>query len=425
MKEVTNSTKLKRAHNDTKDPSAKLKCKSQTTPASTVDDLLELLPPSEIVDNLVRLYFDTLETTFRVLHRDSFMKTYVVFQDNPIESKPEFIVILLLLMSTVYCISERSSPEQDHARRETVLVWVQACQTWLQGRGWKHLRVAFFQINCLLFIGKQMNGIKVKQAWATSGTLLRYGISAGLHRNPDLLKADISLHDREMMRRLWATMVELELQSSLDRGMQPSSQGLYTDCGVPLNIHDGDVWEGSGQSPSSKSVKEYTATSFLHIAQRSLHLRQSLTSLINDPSTNLRYEQILSYEHEIMQELEEIPHWTQYDSSSPDVFGSSVLPQMLLDIQLRQFLILLHNPFVRMSGVGSRYGYSRAASFNAASVILEYHRKLVTSGNYFLCLLRNDVFRCALSICHTMFLSDIMGGKSSKIAGSELELCLI
>ncbi|MCJ1379860.1 hypothetical protein MMC17_002963 [Xylographa soralifera] len=409
MKDVTNSAKLKRTHNNTKDPSEKLICKEHVF-ASSVDDLLQLLPPAEIVDNLVYLYFDTLETTFRVLHRVSFMKDYVVFRDNPIDGKPEFVVILLLLMATVYSISGRSISEQAHARRDTVFVWIQACQTWLQGRGWKHLRIAFFQINCLLFIAKQMNMIKVKQAWAASGTLLRYGISAGLHRNPDLLKAETSPIDREMMRRLWATMVELELQSSLDRGMQPSSPGLFIDCGAPLNINDDDVWQGLEKSPSSKSLKEYTATSFLHISQHSLRLRQSLTSFINHPNTNLQYEEVLSYDHKIMQELEAIPQWTHYGNSSPDILASSTLPQILLDIQLRQFLILLHNPFARISGAGSRYSYSRAASFNAACIILEYHRKLVTSGNYFLCLLRSDVFRCALSICHTMFLSAVGGG---------------
>ncbi|MCJ1391001.1 hypothetical protein MMC18_003862 [Xylographa bjoerkii] len=409
MKDLTTSTTLKRAHCDTKNPFEKPKCKQKTVPTSAVESLVELLPQGEVMDDLVQRYFDTLETTFRVLHRVSFMKDYVILRDNPMRSKPEFVVILLLLMATVYCNSERANSDQTHDRRETSLVWVQACEAWLQGRGWKRLRIAFFQINCLLFIAKQINGIKIKQAWTASGTLLRYGISAGLHRNPNLREAETSPMDREMMRRLWATMVELELQSSIDRGMQPSSAGLFSDCGAPLNINDGDVWEGCEQYPLSKPVQDFTATSFLHISQHSLRLRQSLTSLINNPNTRLRFEEVLSYEHEIMQALEAIPQWTNYDESSPDVLAPSSLPQTLLDIQLRQFLILLHGPFTRMSGAGSRYGYSRAVSFNAASDILESHRKLVTSKNYFLCLLRNDIFSCALSICHTMFLSGVSG----------------
>ena len=416
MKDLTTVTTLDNAHSDTKRLPEKSKGKQKNVPKSNFEDILELIPSRKVADELTQLYFRNLETTYRVLHRASFMKDYIMFWDNPRNNKPEFVVILLLVMATVNCISERLNSLPSNGRRETALTWVHACEIWLQGRGWKRLRIAFFQINCLLFLAKQMNGIKTKQAWVASGALLRYGISAGLHRNPSLLKAKTSSIDREMMRRLWATIVELELQSSIDRGMQLSSAGLMSDCGPPMNVNDDDIGEGCEHPLQPKPWQEYTATSFLHISQHSLLLRQSLTSLINNPSNCLRYEDVSSYEQEIMQKLEVIPRWIENSESSSDVLAPSMVPQILLDIQLRQFLILLHSPFARMTGAGSRYGYSRVVCYNAASNILDNYQKLVASGNHTLCLLRNDITRCALSICHTMFLSDVSGSKSFEVA---------
>jgi hypothetical protein len=121
-------------------------------------------------------------------------------------------------------------------------------------------------------------------------------MSAGFHRDPNLLGEKVSVFDQEMRRRLWASMIELELQASVDRGMPSASAGVPSDSATILNVNDEDL-TGEGDSlPTPKPWDEYTAGSFLHISRASFSIRVSLNSLVNDLSTSLRYDEVLNYE---------------------------------------------------------------------------------------------------------------------------------
>ena len=371
--------------------------KSDALPLNDLN-LLDLLPGRETVDRLVRLYFDTFETAYRILHVPTFWRDYQALWDDPQAARPAFIVTILLVMAAVNCISSRDQSTyigDSATSRETAVLWIETCDWWLQRQSQKHVYLAIWQIRCLLLLAKMSNTVKKKRIWTSAGNLMRQAMSAGFHRDPSLLGAKASVFDQEMRRRLWATMVELELQASIDRGMPSASAGFPCDIAPVLNVNDEDLEQGSQKAPTQKPLDEYTATSFLHISRRSLSLRVSLNSLLNELSSHAQYEDVLIYDERIMQKLQEIPARTDL-GVFPD------LPRTLLDVQLRQFLILLHGPFARQAQSNSRFSLSKMVCFNAASSILDQHSKLAASGNNALLLFRNDVFRAALSICHNI-----------------------
>jgi hypothetical protein len=76
---------------------------------------------------------------------------------------------------------------------------------------------------------------------------------------------------------------------------------------------------------------------------------------------------------------------------------------MLLDIQLRQLLLLLHSPWARQTDSNSRYSYSRMVCINTAKHIHELYTAATKSGDYALLVFRNDVVRAALSFCHSIY----------------------
>jgi hypothetical protein len=376
-------------------------------------NLLDLLPVRETVDRLVHLYFDTFETAYRILHAPTFWREYQGFWGEPQAARPAFVVTILLLMAAVNCVSsrEQSTYIGDSATaREAAILWIEACDLWLQRQSQKHVYLAIWQIRCLLLLAKMANTVKKKRTWTSAGNLMRQAMSAGFHRDPSLLGTKVSVFDQEMRRRLWATMVELELQASIDRGMPSALAGFPSDVAPVLNINDEDFDEGSQRAPLQKPWDEYTATSFLHMSRSSLSLRVSLNSLLNELSSHAQYEDVLMYDEKIMQKLQDIP-------APPDpeaVPEGPRLPDLLrtlLDVQLRQFLILLHSPFARQAQSNSRFSLSKMACFNAAGSILEQYSKLGASGNHTLLLFRNDVFRAALSTCHNIHVSTSIQSK--------------
>ena len=254
-------------------------------------NLLDLLPARETMDHLAQLYFETFETIYRILHAPTFWKEYQSFWDNPQRARPAFIVILLLSMAAVNCISTKERPTyigDSATAREAAILWIEASESWLDRQSQKHIYLAIWQIRCLLLVAKQSNTVKKKRAWTLAGNLVRQAVSAGFHRDPSLLGAKISVFDQEMRRRLWGTMMELELHASIERGIPSAIEAIPYDTAPVLNVNDEGFGEESATPPAQRPWEEYTAASFLHMSRSSLSLRVSLTSLLNQLSSHPR-----------------------------------------------------------------------------------------------------------------------------------------
>jgi hypothetical protein len=74
----------------------------------------------------------------------------------------------------------------------------------------------------------------------------------------------------------------------------------------------------------------------------------------------------------------------------------------LLEIQLRQFLIILHTPFAAKSQ------YSAVSSINAAARILDLHSQLYAAGIHTISTMRSDIFRSAISLSHHILTSNAL-----------------
>jgi hypothetical protein len=257
--------------------------------------------------------------------------------------------------------------------------------------------MAMYQVMCLRLLAASATSLKTKQAYGEAERLLNYFRAAGMHRDPRLLDDRCSPYEREMRRRLWATVMELELQASIDRGMSSALDVISIDCPAPLNVDDELFTESSEQLPVSRPSEGYTDTSFLDISSKSVSLRLRLCSLINDASSPMPYDDVLRYEQHINEALESIPKWKGHETTQTST---------LLDLQLRQFFLLIHTPFARKTG-SSQNRYSRMVCFETAANILNQHVKLISSNNFAISLVRDDIYRAALTMCHNAFLCSL------------------
>ena len=131
-------------------------------------------------------------------------------------------------------------------------------------------------------------------------------MAAGFHRDPSMLGERAAPFDREMRSRLWATMTEMELQASIDRGMASVSGGNFVDTKTPVNIEDEDLSDEPTSLGKAKPIDHYTPSPFLQLANASFALRVSLTSTVNYIGSSLRYGDVLIYEEAITKELQRI-----------------------------------------------------------------------------------------------------------------------
>ena len=377
--------------------------------------LRSLLPQRQIVDQLVQIYVSTFETTHRILHLPSFWREYAQLWDAPHEARPGFIALVLLIISTTNSIRDSGSPTfrgDSSLERETAMMWVRKCDAWLQSQSQKHTDLTRFQLLCLSFLSKQINSVKRKRTWTSAGTLMRLAMSAGFHRDAEIVNIrhaghgngkKVSLFDQEIRRRLWTTISELELQAAQERGMPAMTRDLVEDCGLVMNIEDEDLEQGSEELPESKPLSQFTRSSYQHLSWSSRALRLELTSMINGPSRRVPYEDVLIYDKRIMQALDEIPFWNNSESE---------VARVLLQLQLQQLLLALHRPFARNRPGNSQYNYSAMIYLKSAELIIDLHDNVSRSSNQLLGLLRNDLLGAALAICYNFSLPDITIGIS-------------
>ncbi|KAI0392469.1 hypothetical protein F5Y17DRAFT_436178 [Xylariaceae sp. FL0594] len=380
------------------------------------------LPSKEETDSLVAVYLDQFEQLYRIVHIPTFRKEYESFWDHHHVRPASFTALVLAIISVSCCLGMQASGKfigvksSAFAMAET---WVKACDTWLDAQSYKHRRLVHYQVDCLLFLAKRVNIIKKKRFWALSGRLVHDAISIGLHHDPDSLSSDLSPYDKEMRRRIWSTVVELNLQASIDLGAPTLLSQVHNDADAPSNLDDDSFGESSAEIPMSRPRAEYTFSSYAHISRQSLPVRLEVCKLLTGPPVNLGWEQVLRYTDMITQEIDALPSWDLDSDQTSGVPHKPSLAHTLLHLQLRQFLIPLHQPFLKQRKNHSRYQTSEFIYYTAARDIILMHDRLFQKGIRSLYFLRGDSINSAMNLCNVTLLQP--KGSMSLISANHLE----
>ncbi|KAI4723298.1 hypothetical protein E4T48_00415 [Aureobasidium sp. EXF-10727] len=357
--------------------------------------LITYLPERIKVDLLVRMYLDNVDCTYGILHFPSFHREYEEMWRDPLNAKSGFVATVLLMMACCQCLVQgqpQTYMADSPVSRETAITLIRVCESWIARSSPKHTDLAWFQVQCLLLIAKQTHQVKVKRRWVESGNLLRIAISAGMHRDPGLLqkKTLSSVFEHEMRRRIWAFIVEWDLQTSFDRGMPATSLDVASDIGPPSNLHDTDFDETSVALRTSRPLTEMTKTTFMCLSSQSRGLRRKITTMFNQPLHQVSFEEVLASTQELELSLASLPDWAGDRSRDLTAYDQSVA---LLHIQLEQFLVILHAHAARQAVTKTHINFSKQAFKSAAVSIVEKLSGLTTKGFKFPLMVRSDIQR--------------------------------
>ena len=135
--------------------------------------------------------------------------------------------------------------------------------------------------------------------------------------------------------------------------------------------------------------------------------------MLTGPPEDLDYDQVIRYTNEINQEIDSLPSWDLSSSSQEEGSKLPLLAYTLLHIQLRQYIIPLHQPYLRLRKANSKYQYSEIIYYNAARDMVLLHDKLTEQGVRTLNFLREDNLTLAINLCSVTMLQP--RGKYSNI----------
>ena len=157
-----------------------------------------------------------------------------------------------------------------------------------------------------------------------------------------ILSTKTSHYEREMRRRIWWTITEMDLIECIERGLPSLVQNLHTDIEPPLNILDGELDENSIVAPIQRDDATFTESTYARQAAAIQPLRYKISTIVNDP---VRHKSLESSEVNALHE-EIVGHLSQMVEDG-EVNGRSdnVLCKTALESNLHELLLLLHFPF--------------------------------------------------------------------------------
>ena len=330
-----------------------------------LSDFNALVLSRDISDELVNAYFRTFESIYRVLHEPTFYREYLRYWLDPAVASQTFVATLLLVMAIGSVFYQDESHELSV--RNMAKQWVHVTQSWLNGPFEKsRLNLGCLQVHCLLLLARQVCAVGADLVWISDGTLIRTAMQMGLHRDPKFFPK-IPVLEAELRRRLWATILELDIQSALDSGMPPLISFDDFDCEPPANINDSDIDENTKAIPKPKPPQVFTQCSMQILLSRSLPIRVEIARLLNDFRSDSTYEQTLTLGTGINSHVIEATRFMDTILPRP-----SVLRRNLLDLHNRRFLLSLHIPFAIRAKTDPHYYFSRKIVFETCIHLLTY-----------------------------------------------------
>lgn len=345
-------------------------------------DLYASLPDRGVMDALVELYFTTFGSCYGILDYYSFMEEYRTSLASGESADRSSILLSLLVMTVAGPLHSKTSVRSEVAANARI--WIDIAQTWLSAPLEKdRLSLKAVQVHCLLALSRQVNQVGSDLVWISAGSLLRMAMQMGLHQDPELL-GQMDPRQKHIRRRLWYTIMELNVQAAIDSGMPPMiTDGDYTTRPPPDEMAGSDAATAAGQ-PSLQGV-----------LARSLSVRLRATRAINSMQEEPSYDRVLELGRELASACSEAARVLNQSACGSSAFTSSFCSHLL-----RRFTLCLHYRYAIRAKMNPLYSHSRHACLEAALdlvTLLEdsvYSQLLVTGGGMF----RDLITRGALVI---------------------------
>ncbi|KAI1276897.1 hypothetical protein F5Y07DRAFT_124374 [Xylaria sp. FL0933] len=309
------------------------------------------IPTREVADRLVDGYLRTTETVFRVLYVPSFKHDYEQYWASPDTTGLPFVIQLQLVMAigcTVY--------DDTFSLRKSAVQWVTEAQYWLLGPPAKgKLTITGLQIMILLTIARETASVGGDLVWIHVGSLLRSAFYMGLHRDPSRLPK-MSQLDAEIRRRLWNTILELELKTSVDSGGFPMISPETSDTKAPANLDDADLTKDDRPN-DLEAGERFTDMSVALALRESFRERLAIYRMLNATPFRGTYDDTIQLHRRFMAAFKALmKRLKSYPSSGrqPTSFQSRIV-----EIMARRCLMSLHLPYLGSGLKDPAFSFSR------------------------------------------------------------------
>ena len=308
------------------------------------------LPSRAVADELVECYLRTSEAIYRVLHIPAFKSEYALFWTSDSPDQTPFLAMLKLVLAI-----GAASYDQHFSLLTSAVQWVLETQGWLGSPEVKiKPNLQFLQIEVLLLLAKEEAKIGKTRTWISAGSLLRSAISQGLSHDPGCLP-NVSLIFAEMRRRLWNTILEINLQTCIAMGGPPLISLDDFNTEPPGNFDDDQLLSADAVS---RPGTIFTQSSVAIALRKTFSVRLAIAKYLNNPNSRGTYEETLRLDENLKAAYKALTQpFLSYNAGSG--LRPSIYQLKMLDFIVYRYMLSLHVPFSALPVRNSTYAYSR------------------------------------------------------------------
>ncbi|KAF2630996.1 putative C6 transcription factor [Macroventuria anomochaeta] len=308
------------------------------------------IPPQNVCDVLVDGYLRTIETLYRIVHIPTFRKEYEAIWETGSQPSTGFMVQLKLILAIGATLYDSTFSMRIKATR-----WVYEAQSWLMSPAFKSkLGICFLQNNILILLARELVDVGGELIWISAGAVVRSAVYMGLHKDPAQLQ-NMSTLDAEMRRRIWNTILEISLQSSLVSGGPCFISLKEFDTQPPGNFNDVDL---DASIPTAMASNYYTQSSIAIALRQTLPARLTVVKFLNDLFSGGTYDETLRLDRDLRSAYKDLRHKFQSYSTNAGPTPTQFELQAV-DFVLHRYTSSLHVPFFSASLHEATYAYTR------------------------------------------------------------------
>lgn len=214
-----------------------------------------VLPLRHVCERLASIYFTCCESRLRILHRPSFYQNCESFWDHEQElphpsnsfindeTLPQLVGVLLIASSLSVTEGWTPTPLSTQILYDSLKSW----KSLLNSK--RRLQLPTLQTQCLLLLVQQIRPTDSVLLQNDSAALVRSAIVMGLHRDPSEFPK-LSVFEGELRRRMWFTIVELDMQISYTSGGRPTVRYGDFSTSLAATLDDEEIFIGLVELPS-------------------------------------------------------------------------------------------------------------------------------------------------------------------------------
>lgn len=318
-------------------------------------DFFQHMPSRDLADDLLNAYFRTFESVYRILHIPSFRLEYGRYWQNPKGARGAFVIQLQLCLALGAVVHD-----ETFSLRNLAIRWIYEARLWMimQPAEKSRVNLSGLQIRCLIHFARQVCGVSPDLVWCEAGALMRMALYIGLHRDPEKLPR-MPLLAAETRRRLWATILEILVQSSVECGSPPLLSEDDYDVRPPGNYNDEDLLgdDDAGQTPAPHPVATLTDASVQIALLTALKVRLRIASYLNEFRSVSSYDKTLALNSELTAASRGLDTLLRvYQSQSPELLAFQLCET---EHVVQRYFLALHLPWLSFAKDDPRYFLSR------------------------------------------------------------------